>query len=388
MPAVDTSNSINQCDSLNKTEFPYIWSFNEGDDNNYRYLAEKGVLKSYTEIISQYTSSTKKILNSDATSSSSPFNLVKFLSGGGITNTNQPFATDYSQFKNIYLRSIVDNYFSPMVSSGYTFSTPSAPLLADNKFWVNGDDTISNPTSILGKMLKDGLLLKSSELYDPGSKTTLLYLLNLESTKRSDAQSASIMELEARNLKFMGAWLSEYCFYRARYEWLLKRFFYVYTAPATGSDRYTSVTRDNIYKIFAGQGTGPNQYSGTSTENSVTQQDLIKCMVYHLACLNTRMVDMRTLLGKIGIYYSTVQTRVQTAINNTEELGSNTDLIKKVTVLNDSAVKTQKYLTEQDFHKGVMEYNLEKNRYSNILLSFYAFLNIVAVAVIIKVNSS
>jgi hypothetical protein len=96
------------------------------------------------------------------------------------------------------------------------------------------------------------------------------------------------------------------------------------------------------------------------------------------------MVDMRTLLGKIGIYYSTVQTLIQNNINTRGEPGSNKDLIDRVTVLNDSAVKTQKYLTEQDFHKGVMEYNLEKNRYSNILLSFYAFLNIAALATVFQ----
>ena len=232
------------------------------------------------------------------------------------------------------------------------------------------------------------ILLKSSDLYATGSKTSLLYLLNLETNKRSAEQNTRILELEARNLKFMGAWLAEYCFYRSRYEWLLTKFFAVYTMPAAGPGSYSSPPANVISKLFAGSGTAANQYSGTSTSSNVTKDEFIRCMVYHLACLNTRMVDMRTLLGKIGIYYSMVQTQIQTAINNTKEIGSNTDLINKITVLNDSAVKTQTYLTEQDFHKGVMEYNLEKNRYSNILLSFYAFLNIVAVAVIIKVNSS
>jgi hypothetical protein len=45
-------------------------------------------------------------------------------------------------------------------------------------------------------------------------------------------------------------------------------------------------------------------------------------------------------------------------------------------------------MTERDFHHGVMEYNAEKNRYSNILLGLYAFLNISAVAMIIQLSRS
>ena len=387
MPAVDTSNSINQCDLLNKAAFPKLWfDTTELDTTAIPLIASGGILKTYSSQISTYSGSINTILKADAILTNSPLTLIKFLSGGGIGNTDT-FVIDYSQFKNVVLTSIVETYFTPQVNS-YTYSTPAAPLIADSKFWTNGDDIAANPNSILGRMLNAGLLLKSSDLYAPGSKTSLLYLLNLEAGKRSTEQNTRILELEARNLKFMGAWLAEYCFYRCRYEWLLKKFFAVYTTPPSGVGAYTSPSPKVIGSLFAGSGSAANQYSGQSSSYSVSQQEYINCMVYHLACLNTRMVDMRRLLGKIGIYYTAVQTQIQASINNANEAGSNTDLIKKITTLNNSADTTQKYLTKQDFHKGVMEYNLEKNRYSNILLSFYAFLNIVAVAVIVKVNSS
>ena len=107
-----------------------------------------------------------------------------------------------------------------------------------------------------------------------------------------------------------------------------------------------------------------------------------------MACLNTRMVDMRLLLGKISEYYSEVQTTIQNAVNSEITLGSNKDLTEKITILNDSAANVQKYITERDFRQGVMDYNLEKNRYANILLGLYAFLNILAVAVIIQIKQS
>jgi hypothetical protein len=67
-------------------------------------------------------------------------------------------------------------------------------------------------------------------------------------------------------------------------------------------------------------------------------------------------------------------------------VGSNADLTEKITALSESAQDTSAYLQQQDFHQGIMEYTLEKNRYSNILLGLYAFLNIAAVAMVIHLN--
>jgi hypothetical protein len=100
------------------------------------------------------------------------------------------------------------------------------------------------------------------------------------------------------------------------------------------------------------------------------------------------MTDMRILLGNISEYYGSVQADIQAAINSKEMTGSNTDLTSKLTMLNDSAAKMKNYLTEKDFREGVMQYNLEKNRYANILLGLYAFLNIAAVAMIVQIRNT
>jgi hypothetical protein len=41
---------------------------------------------------------------------------------------------------------------------------------------------------------------------------------------------------------------------------------------------------------------------------------------------------------------------------------------------------------ESAFRQGIMEYTSEKNRYSNILLGIYAFLNIAVIAVIFNIK--
>ena len=107
-----------------------------------------------------------------------------------------------------------------------------------------------------------------------------------------------------------------------------------------------------------------------------------------MACLNTRMTDMRALLGQISAYYNGVFQAIQAAINDGSVTGSNADLINKINALNDSAAKAQEYLHDRDFHQGVMEYNSSKNTYANILLGLYAFLNISAVAVILHMYNN
>ena len=80
--------------------------------------------------------------------------------------------------------------------------------------------------------------------------------------------------------------------------------------------------------------------------------------------------------------------QIQQTVNNSTLPGSNTDLTKKILALNTSAEQAQKYMTETEFQQGAMEYNSEKNRYANVLLSLYAFLNIAAVAMIVQLSRS
>jgi len=205
----------------------------------------------------------------------------------------------------------------------------------------------------------------------------------------SKEQAVRVMVLEAKNLRFFGAFLAEYCYYRTRYEWLLQKYFAVYkqqAKPGSSSGYIAPVAGSPVFtSLFNGQGTGDNQYTSST---ALSQTDYLKGITYHLACLNTRMTDLRMLLGNISNYYENVLNQIQMTVNSQDMPGSNKDLVNKILALNESADKAQDYMTERDFHHGVMEYNAEKNRYSNILLGLYAFLNISAVAVILQLSRS
>lgn len=424
MPALENKSTVDQCDKLNKNSFPNLWFDSASPDvTAIPLIVADGVLNTFSSAISQLSSTqldANILLNPSTTST---FSLEQFLSGGGVTRASGNF----SKLGNVLLyttmsqgssgksfQSLVDNYFVPkMGSTPYTYSTTSNPKLTATMMWATSDrEALNNggsPTSILGTLIANRLMLSEREVYNPSdfdpnlalppaNTESLMYLQSIANSSPgatsttasgntkieiTEDQNARRTTLEARNLRFFGAWLAEYCYYRSRYNWLMKKYFEIYTTQPYAPPNLT--TNSTLAKLFAGQGPGPNQYEKA---NPLSQADYLRCLVYHLACLNTRMVDMRLLLGKISEYYSDVQTTIQAAVNSDRTLGSNKDLVNKITILNDSAANVQKYITERDFRQGVMDYNMEKNRYANILLSLYAFLNILAVAVIVQIKQS
>jgi hypothetical protein len=426
MPAVENRSTVDQCEKLNKTSFPNLWFDNATPDATaIPLIAAGGVLNTFSSAISQLSSTqldANILLNPSMTST---FSLEQFLAGGGVTSASG----DFRKLGNVLLsvgvaqgtssrtyQSIVDNYFVPKLgSTPYTYSTTSNPKLTASMLWVPSDSVAlqngSSATSILGTLIANRLLLSEKEVYNPSdfdptlaipaaNTESLMYLQSIAnysagatSTTAAGTTTTTITQdqqvrrttLEARNLRFFGAWLAEYCYYRSRYNWLLKKYFQIYTTQPYAPPNIT--TNSTLAKIFAGPGSGPNQYTEV-TKAALPQSEYLRCLVYHLACLNTRMVDMRFLLGKISEYYGDVQTTIQAAVNSDTTLGSNKDLTDKLTILNDSAANVQNYITERDFRQGVMDYNSEKNRYANILLGLYAFLNILAVAVIVQIRQS
>lgn len=300
---------------------------------------------------------------------------------------------------------IVDTYIVKAMNKKYTFSTTDNPIMKPSDFWDPSDaaptgSIIASPMSLLGMLLARGYLLQQVELFNPaefspnaalptpGTESLIyLYQLSLKTGYTLTTQQATrILTLEAKNLRFFGAFLAEYCYYRTRYEWLLQKYFYIYTMQATsGANAYSPIPANSpVFGIFAGQGTGDNQYSAAP----LTQSDYLKGLAYQMACLNTRMIDMRYLLGQVSAYYTGVLLQIQQTVNSSTLPGSNTDLSNKIVALNASAKQAQEYMTRADFQHGVMEYNSEKNRYANVLLSLYAFLNIAAVAMIVQLSRS
>lgn len=407
--------SASPCDLLNASGLPTLFVGAAATESvAYPLIASGGTLVKYVDSLAGLTMTTSILATSAPTSK---FRLLQFLSGAGVASVAPGTSTTaspgsgpgsstgtssqtYSTLGSVVLKTqsgqsegIIDTYITPMVSTYLTPTFTSSSMLSDAQFWAPGDIVNgvpqANPTSILGKLIKAGYLLSESQVYTPSQiaagatqpnsgSESLIYLYNLSQTKAlSPAQQSLQATLEATNLRFFGAFMIEYCFYRTRYEWLLKKFFDIYgTSPTTYLASHTAANA----ALFGSGRTRPT----TSTSTSLTQSDYIAGLMYQMACLNMRLADMRTLLSKINTYYNGVYTNIQTDINSSTADGSNEKLKKTITALQTSADQANTYLTETDFAHEAMTYNSEKNRYSNILLGFYAFLNIAALATVFQ----
>lgn len=400
------------CSILNATGYPTLWlktgSTTESDNIAYPKIATSGVTNTYlgTLTATGMNLSTDALITKQATSQ---FRLLQFMSAGGIAAGAKNANGDdirYDQLSGLALRtgttyeSIVDTYIvstKGLGKTGYKYPKQGVPALTDLEIWTPADATTEAKVSLLGKLIKEGYLLSASELFTQSQLTastnpiagteSLIYLYRQDqsSTPLTSEQRLRKATLEARNLRFFGAFLCEYCFYRTRYEWLLSKYFTVYNTPlatSTSANKF-SFPADSM-ALFSGTGSEDNQYA-TGTP---TQADLLKALAYHMACLNTRMTDMRRLLGAINTYYNGVFTSIQTSLNSADIVGSNSELTKTIQALQMSANDSNSYLSQTEFTKSVMEYNSEKNRYSNILLGLYAFLNIAALATVFQLARS
>jgi len=390
------------CSLLNVQGYPALWiAASESDSTAYGKISDKGVPKTFLSSINPANLSSPVL---SAPSSTSTFRLVQFLSGGGVAAADT--TKNYSQLSNVLLgngstvESIVDTYITGATPKGlgktnYTYSTPTSVLLTDANIWTPGDDVAEPRVSLVGMLIKSGYLLSANQLFNQSQlvegaarpvagSESLVYLYSQDqgTTGLTAAQRTRKNMLEATNLRFFGAFLVEYCYYRTRYEWLLAKYFTVYKTPIAGSvNGFTiSTHRDGVIPLFSlTQGTGDNQYEGAQP----SQEAMLKALAYQMACLSTRMTDMRRLLGAINTYYNGVFSAIQNNINS-DTVGSNSELTQTILALQSSANTANGYLSQKEFTKSVMEYNSEKNRYSNILLGLYAFLNIAALATVFQ----
>ena len=387
------------CSLLNVTSYPNMWvKPAESDTTAYSKIAATGVTRTYlASLTATGVDLTKNILSSP--SKTSTFRLVQFLSGGGVAAEDS--TKKYDQMSDVALKSgssyesIVDTYIisAKGLNKGttYKYASPDAPIVTNANLWVTGDDTASTPVSLVGKLIQAGYLLSATSLFTQAQlapestapmqgQESLVYLYKQEQTNTglTNTQKTRKNTLEATNLRFFGAFLAEYCFYRTRYEWLLSKYFTIYSTDASS---YSAASNSyGLNTLFNGTGPGENQYSSAQP----TQNEYLDGIAYHMACLNTRMTDMRRILGAITTYYNGVFTSIQTSLNDASLVGSNSELTKTIKALQASANDASGYLSQSEFTKSVMEYNSEKNRYSNVLLGLYAFLNIAVLATVFQ----
>jgi hypothetical protein len=407
--------STEPCSLLNAAAYPTLFlrpTATEADAFN-RIVSGGNLITYDGEMNAAGLETTGAVLSPASSSATSSMRLIQFLSGGGVGAGS----INYSQLRNVALfyEQGASRIFESIISGYVTGNTPlsirianydpknlappATSLIPANKIWNPSDATadgaiVGSPTSLLGNLIKKNYLLSQAQIYNSGQLASsatpptagaesLIYLYKLEqgTTSLTNTQKTLKNTLEATNLRFFGAFMVEYCFYRTRYEWLLKHYFTIYTqktaqAGGVGSSLYVAPSVGSPpFRLFG----GPNPLPSTST-GSLTQSDYLSGLAYQMAALNMRMADMRTLLAAINTYYNGIFILIQNNINSANMEGSNAKLTQTITALQSSSDTANKYLTEQDFSKQAMEYNSEKNRYSNILLGLYAFLNIAALA--------
>jgi hypothetical protein len=357
--------------------YQYFLATNVSDEEiTYRRIAEPaGSTRTFGHIYSKTDGKNKNFNMLKSLEPNSSYRLLQFLSGGGVGASSNS-GVDYTKLKNVLLgtptapKFIIDNYVMSIVSN-YTYSTTNSPQLTD-----------ANINTIITNLQTDGFLLKKADIYTEGdfsstsapTAPSLLYLYRQEQeNKITNDQKTAKTKLETRNLRFFGAFLAEYCFYRSRYQFLLKDYFKVYKL-------WTAKTASGAKEkwLFSGPGNLPNQYTGTS----ITQGNMLSALAYHMAVINTRMTDLRRILSAINTYYDGIFTELQTTLNNSGAIGSTKHLENTINTLKISAEESSKYLSEAQFKQGLMEYTSEKNRHANMLLGLYAFLNISALAII------
>lgn len=376
------------CSLLNVQGYPKLWiPAGESETTAYGKISIKGVPNTFLSAILATGSLSSAVLS--ASSTSSTFRLVKFLSGSGVAAADT--TKNYGQLNHVVLgdgsnvESIIDTYIVGAAPKGlaktttYTYSTPTSILVSDTDI-----------QTILEKLIASKYLLSSNDLFIPSQlaegapkpvagSESLVYLYSQDqgTSGLTAGQRTRKNTLEATNLRFFGAFLVEYCYYRTRYEWLLAKYFTVYSSTAFSASAQGYAT---VALFSETTGAGDIQKVGTLP----TQAEILKGLAYQMACLNTRMTDMRRILGAVNTYYNGVFTTIQENLNNSNTIGSNTELTQTITALQSSANEANTYLSQTEFTKNVMEYNSEKNRYSNVLLGLYAFLNIAALATVFQ----
>jgi hypothetical protein len=256
----------------------------------------------------------------------------------------------------------------------------------NNDFYVSG--SFRDLNSVLTQIIAAKDICSSNDIYStteftgsasiPGLSLTTLY--NIRATSNLDPSDLSsvnsnIDKYEKKNKVFYSFFVYEYCYYNTMYTSLLQQYFNEYTNNAPTS-RLPNI---NLLKDSSGT-------ACTTATTSIAQASRLDGIVITLARVNSRMTDMRNLLSAIQNYYSTAVQNFQMTLNAGGNMGSDSDAENKVTLLRNQSINLQAAKDDSEIRQSIMEYTSEKNRYSNILLGIYAFLNIAVIAVIFNIK--
>ena len=335
--------------------------------------------------------------------------------------STRPF-TDYSQIvradtslvdfdmrsnyvQGVWTRPAITNDFTAFISSSNNFALGGGkPFLGSNKtsivtgylgYPLSGSTyandfrtAFTSQDGARDRIIADGNLCSSNDIYSSVvytgtnasslSLTTLYQTLatsNLSPTDAANIQS-NIDRLQNKNKMFYSFFTHEYCYYNTMYIALINSYFLEYTSLNPVPARFPNITN---LKNSAG-------VACTTAADISGQAVRLDALVIALARVNSRLTDMRALLSSIQSYYSISLQESQAILNSTTAAGSDALTEANVIALKNQSAGVLQAKDESVFRQGIMEYTNEKNRYSNILLGVYAFLNIAIIAVIFNIK--
>lgn len=311
-------------------------------------------------------------------------------------------SSNYTTLKTAIPTGTPTNDFTRFITTASNFSTQKPVLLGGAQSIVTGylgypkgaysndfytKDTFRTLSNVVQNLITSSNLCSSSNIYNATVYTganiadvSLTTLYRIKATSNLNPQDATTIQnqidlFQNKNMMFYSFFTCEYCYYTTMYNTLLGQYFIEYQTNAPAS-RATNIGRlKDTTGAFVSQAT-----------TNAGQTARLDAIVFTLARVNSRLIDMRQLLIAIQDYYSSSVQVLQATLNEAGGLGSDTDAQQKVTSLKTQSTMVLNEKDESAFRQGIMEYTSEKNRYSNILLGIYAFLNIAVIAVIFNIK--
>jgi len=304
----------------------------------------------------------------------------------------------------IWTKPAITNTFTAFISSSNNFVLGAGkPFLSAKNSIVTGylgyplsgstydkdfRTTFTSQDAARDRIIADNNLCSSNDIYSSVaytgtnassvSLTTLYQTLassNLSPTDAANIQS-NIDRLQNKNKMFYSFFTYEYCYYNTMYIALVNSYFLEYTSLNPVPARFP-----NIVNLKNSAGT-----ACTTAADIGGQATRLDAIVITLARVNSRLMDMRALLSSIQSYYSSSLQASQAILNSTTASGSDALTESSIIALKNQSAGVLQAKDESVFRQGILEYTSEKNRYSNILLGVYAFLNIAIIAVIFNIK--
>ena len=347
----------------------------------------------------------------DATATCALVNTTAFTNYNQIVAASQTlvdFSMSSSYVSGKFTSVVTTNEFTRFITSSSNFAASAMkPVLVSGKQSIV-KDYLGYPTgtyatdfytygtarpfrSLAAKVteiITAGDLCASNDIYNPTvySANTPIQNLSLTTlyqtlaTSNLDASIVTSMRnridlLQNKNNMFYSFFVYEYCYYNTMYNTILSQYFSEYTSTSP-SGRLPNM---DLLKNSAGT-------VCSLAANSNDQAIRLDALSLLLARVNSRLTDMRNLLSAIQNYYSGSLQSMQTTLNTAALLGSDMHAQDKVVLLRDQSIKVKQAKDESTFREEILEYTSEKNRYSNILLGIYAFLNIAIIGVIFAIK--